>query len=270
MRGDMVRFTVRFALVLLLLPSALWAEETVCIQCHGSQPGRLGAPVEAWRGSIHAQNSNSCHGCHGGDPTDFANAMDPQRGFVGVPADEDIPAFCGRCHVGVLEDYSQSAHGLALGAGGPQCVTCHGNHAVKKASLDLINEKDCSRCHSYERAAKMRSALAETEARILELDGALSGLKRLGMDTSELQGSLFAERNRFHRLFHSVDVDKVSRQTAEVQAGLDKVRQRIGEIQSELKGRKTAGAVVVALLVLGGIVALLIRKTYEEEDAGKS
>lgn len=253
-------------LLLFVMPLCARAEETVCIQCHGSQPGRLGAPVEAWRGSIHAENANSCHGCHGGDPTDFANAMSPERGFIGVPADEDIPAFCGRCHVGVLENYKQSAHGQALGAGGPQCVTCHGNHAVKKASLALINKEDCSRCHEYQRAEQMRAALVETEGIIHALDGAIAALYRVGISTNELEGALFAERNRFHRLFHSVDVDKIRQQSAAVQSELGKVRQHISDIEQELQMRKRVGAVVIALLVLGGIVALLIRKTYEEEE----
>src|SRR6185369_2377020 len=30
--------------------------ETVCIQCHGSLPDKLGAPVKLWRTSIHAEN----------------------------------------------------------------------------------------------------------------------------------------------------------------------------------------------------------------------
>ena len=64
--------------------------ETVCIQCHGAQPGRLGEPVKLWRDSIHAENGISCNDCHGGDPKDLANAMSPARGFLGVPKDAAI------------------------------------------------------------------------------------------------------------------------------------------------------------------------------------
>lgn len=252
-------------LLLLLLPGALCAEETVCIQCHGGQTGPLGEPVDLWRQSVHAANGISCHDCHGGDPTDFAMAMSPERGFIGVPAEAEIPAFCGRCHVGVKEDYLQSAHGQALGAGGPQCVTCHGNHAVKQATPDLINPQDCSRCHDYGRAGEIKAAVVETDRRIAELELALKGLFRLGIATSEMQGELFSLRNEFHRLFHSVDVERVRGQTASFQQELDRIGGDVAAIENELVRRKMWGGGVVVLLVLGGILAMLLHKAYMEE-----
>jgi hypothetical protein len=253
-------------LLILLLPAALLAQETVCIECHGGLPGQLGEPVELWRQSIHAANGISCHGCHGGDPTDFAMAMSPERGFIGVPQEEEIPGFCGRCHVGVKEDYLQSAHGQALGQGGPQCVTCHDNHDVRKATPDLINPQDCSRCHDYGRADEIKSAVVETDRMISDLEQALKALHRIGIATSEMRGELFSLRNDFHRLFHSVDVEKVRGQTATFQQELDRIRGEVGVIEDELDRRKLWGGGVVALLVLGGILALLIHKAYLEEE----
>jgi hypothetical protein len=72
-----------FIFLMMLLPGTLFAQETVCIQCHGSLPDRLGEPVKLWRESIHSTNNISCHNCHGGDPADSANAMSPSRGFLG-------------------------------------------------------------------------------------------------------------------------------------------------------------------------------------------
>jgi hypothetical protein len=240
--------------------------ETVCIHCHGAQPGRLGAPVKEWRGSIHAANGISCHGCHGGDPTDAAMAMSPQRGFLGVPAEKAIPEFCGRCHVGVKEDYLASAHGRALGRGGPQCVTCHGNHAVRTATPELINQKDCSRCHEYGRADEIKSAVVETDRKINGIEGSLAALRRIGIATKEMDGELFALRNRFHRLFHSVDVEKVRGQTSGFDAELGKIRDRVAVIEAELARRKLWGAGVVALLVVGGILALLLHRSYMDDE----
>ncbi len=242
------------------------APETVCIQCHGGQPGRLGAPVKEWRGSVHAANGISCHDCHGGDPTDLAMAMNPARGFLGAPAQEAIPGFCGRCHIGVKEDYLASAHGRALGRGGPQCVTCHGNHAVRTATPELINRRDCSRCHDYGRAEEIKSAVVETDRRITELEQSLADLHRIGIATKEMKGELFALRNWFHRLFHSVDVEKVRSQTAGFQAELTKIRGRVAAIEAELKRRKFWGGIAITLLVCGGILALLIYKSYQEES----
>ena len=253
------------ALIAWVSPAAAQTEETVCIQCHGSQPGQLGAPVREWRTSIHAANGISCHNCHGGDPTDVAMAMSPERGFLGVPDEKSIPGFCGRCHVGVKEDYLASAHGRALGKGGPQCVTCHGNHAVQKASPDLINPKDCSRCHDYGRAEEIKSAVLETDRRITELERQLLSLRHIGIATAEMDGELFALRNRFHRLFHSVDVEKVRSQTAGFQTELGKISGRVAEIESKLNRRKLWGGAMVALLVGCGILSLLIYRSYRKE-----
>jgi hypothetical protein len=262
------------ALLLLLLPLA-WlsvptpacAQETSCVQCHGNFPGRLGDPVPQWRASIHAQNRVFCFNCHGGDPADTTMlAMSPEKGFVGVPADKEIPALCGQCHVGVLEDYLQSAHGQALGAGGPQCVTCHGNHRVVRATPDLINPQDCSRCHEYGRAGEIRSAVTQTDSVIISLEEDLNRFHLLGFATQDMETRIFELRNRFHRLFHSVDVDRVRAETAGFQEELAAIDADVDLIRERVQTRRMAGGAVVILLVAGGVVASLIRRTYRREE----
>lgn len=257
-----------FCLLLLLIFFTLpvLAEETVCIQCHGGQEGRLGAPVGQWQTSIHAKNGISCHDCHGGDPSDFAMAMDPSRGFIGVPQYTEVPAFCARCHLGVGEDYAASAHGQALDRGGPQCVVCHGNHTVVKASIELINEQSCSRCHSYERAAQVKQAISETEGTLTQLDKQIFGLHRLGIDTQKIKGELFSNRNDFRRLFHTVNVEKMRAQTDEFGKRLGKIQGQVDSIEETLFQRKMLGGLVALLLLVGGAVAMLIRKSYHEEE----
>lgn len=248
------------------LPAAPFAADTVCIECHGGQAGRLGAPVGEWRTSIHAANGVSCHDCHGGDPTDYAQAMSPERGFLGAPEYAQVPDFCGRCHVGVAAEYKSGAHGKALEQGGAQCVICHGNHAVQRASLDLINEESCSRCHPYERAALIRLSLVETDTMVKDVEHDLERLSRLGIAVDEMQGALFRERNRFHSIFHEVDVERVRGETAGVQGELGKIAKQVSAIDSGLGERKLWGSVVIALFVLTGVVFLLVRKAYEEEE----
>lgn len=240
--------------------------ESVCLQCHAGQPGHLGAPVQAWQGSVHQRNGISCHDCHGGDPADFANAMSPERGFIGAPAYEEVPEFCGRCHVGVLDDYRESAHGRKLGEGGAQCVICHDNHAVQEASLDLINEQDCSRCHDYGRAAEIRTALAETDARLLAVSAGFDRLKRLGASVEEGKGALFDLRNRFHRVFHSVEIEKVRNETGKVQAEAALLQEQIDEYDRQAGRRRIWGGFAVGLLVLLGMVLMQVRHTYAEEE----
>lgn len=260
-------------LILLLaiwavVPSLLFAEDTVCIQCHSGQPGRLGAPVAEWRTSVHAQNSISCHDCHGGDPTDFAMAMSPERGFIGAPEYAEVPDFCGRCHVGVAKEYKAGGHGLAVENGGAQCVVCHKNHAVNRANLDIINEETCTQCHSYERAALIRLSLVETDTLVSKVEQDLDRLYRLGFAVDEMKGSLFNQRNAFHRVFHDVDVDRVRQETAAVQAELGKIVSQIAEVDATLGKRKLWGSVVIGFFLLAGVIFLLVRKSYEEDEKG--
>jgi hypothetical protein len=254
-----------FALATYLLPSAAFAEapaEPVCIQCHSTMPEKYSQPVKLWRGSIHAENGIFCNGCHGGDPKDAANAMSPARGFLGVPKEPAIPAFCGRCHVGVLKDYLASAHGRKLGKGGPTCVTCHGNHGVVKASLELIKEKSCSRCHSFDRARIIRDAMQETEAMIVAIDGRIGAFKKTGADTDKLEKELFSVRNRFHTLFHNVNVDLVKKESAQIQADLKKIQVALARLDDAQQKRKIAGAAAVSFMLLIALVLHLLRKTF--------
>jgi len=253
-------------LLLLITCSAFAADDTVCQQCHAGQPGHLGEPVGKWELSVHNENGISCHDCHGGDPTDFAMAMSPERGFLGVPAGKDIPAFCGRCHVGIKEDYDQSAHGKALGTGGPQCVTCHGSHQIVRASLELINETSCSRCHEYGRAAEIKEALQSTDNRIADLETELKVLHKEGIATDEMEGKLFSLRNDYHRIFHSVDVDQVVRETDAFQQRLDELSALASSNQDDLGQRKIFGGVIILLFVVAGVLLLMLKKTFEVED----
>jgi hypothetical protein len=242
---------------------AAGADEIVCIQCHSKLPGKFGAPVKLWRGSIHDENGIACNSCHGGDPKDAANAMSPARGFLGAPKEKDIPAFCGRCHVGVLKDYLTSLHGQALGKGGPNCVTCHGNHQVVKASLELINEKNCSRCHSYTQAETIKGVMAKTEGRIMALDAAIAAFKQKGIDTDILEKSLFAVRNSFRSLFHTVDAARVETDVKRMDAELQKLDERLRHLAELQYKRKLFGAFAVSGALLLALLLYLLGKTYE-------
>lgn len=265
-------FCVRLCAALLLvfvsfvLPTTSAAEESaepVCIQCHSKMPEKYSLPVKLWKGSIHAENGIGCNGCHGGDPKDAANAMSPARGFLGAPKEPAIPAFCGRCHVGVMKDYLASAHGRKLGAGGPTCVTCHGNHQVIKASLELINEKSCSRCHSYERAKIIRDAMQQTESTIVAIDGRINAYKMTGTDTDKMGKELFAVRNRFHTLFHNVNVELVKKESTQIQADLKKIQVALDALDTTHQKRKLFGAGSVAFLLLLALIVHLLKKTFD-------
>jgi hypothetical protein len=147
-------------------------------------------------------------------------------------------------------------------------VTCHGNHAVRKASLDLINPGDCGRCHTYERAEKIRGAMEVTERAMDALQIELAGLHRLGFATKALDGELFAARNSFRRLFHTVDIAKVRQETAAIQTQLGQVQTQIEQRQAELARRHLWGAGAITLLLgIGGLALLLHREYLGGKDA---
>lgn len=257
-------FSVATTLSFILPPQARAQEEIVCIQCHDKLQGRLSEPVGLWRGSIHAENGIACNGCHGGDPKDMANAMNPARGFIGAPKEEAIPAFCGRCHVGVLRDYLQSPHGRALGHGGPTCVTCHSNHRVVKASLAIINEQNCSRCHGFERAMIIKEAMTATDRRLNAIDQGIAGYKGMGIDTERLEKGLFAVRNRFHSLFHEVDVRRVQGEAGGINAELDKLDTVLQEFAAEQVRRRLIGAAAVGVALIAALLFYLLKRSYDK------
>ena len=260
-RGCLLVLAILFAMSMNC--GGVYADEIVCITCHSAMPGKYGEPVKLWKGSIHSENGIACNACHGGDPKDAANAMKKERGFLGAPKYNDVPEFCGRCHVGVMKDYLASAHGRAIATGGPNCVMCHGNHQVVKASLQLINEKSCSRCHSYERAKLIRGAMQVTEGIIVNLDARITGYKLLGTDTDRMEKELFSQRNRFHSMFHNVDVKRVTAESTRIQAELKKLDAELTGLDEQGRKRKVAGGIAVAGALLAGVLVHFLRKTLD-------
>lgn len=258
-------FVLCFALLALSLAIPCAARgEIVCLQCHGAQTGRGGIPVKQWRNSVHDENGISCNDCHGGDPTDAVNAMNPARGFLGVPKETAIPAFCGRCHIGIMKDYLQSAHGKALGKGGPTCVTCHHAHDIHKVTLDLINQTNCSRCHTYERAAIIKNAMQQTEANISAIGSTIQNLKEQGVDTDRYEKGLFALRNSYHALFHEVNTAKVQGESGRINQELTKISDQLTQIDNEHRQRRIIGGFVAGLFLIGALFVHLLKKTYDQ------
>lgn len=239
------------------------AVEIVCLQCHATLPEVYSRPVTLWRGSIHAANGIACNDCHGGNPTDAATAMNPAQGFLGAPVEEEIPAFCGRCHVGVLKDYLSSQHGQALGSGGPTCVTCHGSHQIAKATLELINESLCSRCHSYERARRIKMTMTALDGQITALDTRITSLKQGGIAVDRLEKGLFAARNRFHSLFHTVDIQVVKRESEHILAELTLLEEALQGIDASHRQRRIVGFFVVLGALFVALTAYLLRKNRD-------
>ena len=274
--------------LMLVLPAAAWAgyqedfekefmskawsgeqvEANVCIECHSSDTMKqeYRSVVDSWNASWHAQNGISCEHCHGGDPKDADLSMSRQRGFVGAPKTAEVPAFCGKCHVGILKNFQESGHGKALRAGkkAPTCITCHGSHGTRKANIDIISEPLCTRCHSYDRAREMKQALFLTEKKFAELEHNLGLLKQQGIYTREEERALFNTQAEFRTLFHTVDVSLVKQQTDVFSTRLDQMAKQLDAMRRELAKRRNFSAFLLLAFSGMGIVLFLLSKTPEE------
>ncbi|MCL5022687.1 MAG: cytochrome C [Nitrospirae bacterium] len=245
-------------------------EKSACIECHTSDMMKAsfrGIPDE-WQGSWHALNEVSCHDCHGGDPKDPSMAMSHVRGFVGKPNYEDVPEFCGKCHIGIMKNYLESGHGRALKATrkGPNCVTCHGSHGIQRASIDIINEQLCTRCHSYERAKTMKQALFLTEKRMGEIGKELNELRGEGIFVGDEEKTLFSTQAEFRALFHTVDVSLVKKSTDEFTKRLDGIEKNVRKTSAELRIRRNFSAFLTFVFAGLAIIVGMLARTYKDKD----
>jgi formate-dependent nitrite reductase cytochrome c552 subunit len=243
-------------------------EEGVCIDCHTSSQMKeeyLAIPQE-WKMSIHYQNGVSCHDCHGGDPADAAvSCGTPHSGFVGTPKYKDVPKMCGKCHIGILKSYNKSGHGKAMMATGegPNCVTCHHSHNIQKASINIINEVTCKKCHTYDRARTMKQALFMTEKKIDDLDSEIKDLISQGVSAEDEQKMLFRTQAEFRTVFHSINVDLVKARASEFDGKLDTIAGMISDIKDELGFRKNFSAFLFLMFVLLSVVVYLLQKSLQ-------
>jgi hypothetical protein len=147
------------------------AANDTCYNCHVSVDSAQQAIADEWKASVHAGAGIGCADCHGGDPTSdkVTVAMDPARGFQGVPDRRETVDICGTCHSNVermrayqvptdqYAKYRTSVHGQQLLTAGDTrvaiCTDCHGTHDVKKASdptsrvYPLNVPTLCASCH---------------------------------------------------------------------------------------------------------------------------
>jgi nitrate/TMAO reductase-like tetraheme cytochrome c subunit len=237
-------------------------EQNVCIDCHDSELMKddyKAIPGE-WRKSWHYQNGVSCQDCHGGDPKDAGKSMTKESGFIGAPKPKAVPEFCGKCHIGILENYRGSAHGKALKATGqaPNCVVCHGSHNVQKANLNIINEELCGLCHTYDRAKTIKASLQLTEQKINEIDKELKTLKAGLINTGDEEKTLFGTQAEYRTLFHTQDVNLVTDRTAEFTKKLAVLQQQVQKGFEELKFRQDFAILIILIFVGLGVCIFLL------------
>ncbi len=169
--------TLLLILVVVILTAPLsWAQNN-CLDCHLElEDDELTPAATAFADDVHAKAGLTCASCHGGDPAanvddgELERAMDPKKGYIGVPKRSDIPNMCGRCHsdpvymhgydpnvpVDQAAQYWTSVHGQKLRAGDDkvaECASCHQAHgilAVKDPRAPVYPTRvpeTCGNCH---------------------------------------------------------------------------------------------------------------------------
>jgi nitrate/TMAO reductase-like tetraheme cytochrome c subunit len=110
-------------------------------------------PFEEYEQSVHgkalyrdglikiAAVCTDCHGVHNIQPAGTP-LLRPRR-----------PETCGRCHIGILNIYEESSHGIAAikekNSDAPVCADCHGEHTIA-IPFDGEISVVCSKCHAEE------------------------------------------------------------------------------------------------------------------------
>lgn len=130
-----------------------------CGSCHGDKKfiaqHKLPNVYSQYTDSIHgfalskdgllvAATCSSCHGAH--------DILPPSNSKSRVNR-VNVPATCGTCHQGIVEQYNQGIHGQKLAAGdlkAPVCSDCHTAHQisnVREASFQMKTGATCGNCH---------------------------------------------------------------------------------------------------------------------------
>jgi hypothetical protein len=236
-------------------------ERIVCLTCHTAKwmKPQFRVVVPQWRKSIHYRNGVACNNCHGGNPHNAGLAMSPKSGFVGVPTYQEVPQFCGKCHIGI---YKSCLHCVSMMTNpkGPNCVTCHGAHDIQKANINIINPSLCGRCHSYARAKIMKAALMQTETRMNKIDKELKILNAGLISTSADEKILFRTREAYRSLFHTIDVPLVKEKTAGFNKRLAAIQTRVEAGFRQMRFRRYYSIVLILLFIGLAITIFLLSR----------
>ena len=155
----------------------------------------------------------------------------------------------------------KSPHWLTEKEGRPVCTSCHTAHHQQRATLELINDRDCSMCHTYDRAKKIKFVMEGTEIRIEMLNKRIGKVKEEGFNTQSLEAALFANRNEFHRLTHVLSGDLIIDRTDTITSDTNKIERSVRHHETTIRDRKIFGAILIAFLFISAFVIHNYRKT---------
>ncbi len=196
-----------------------------------------------------------------------------------------IPATCGKCHPGPMENFEQSAHAAATEDASATvtqtekmkaCYNCHGNHKIAKAAPALFDET-CTKCHpagSFEAqvGGNMKMALAQVRERAEKIKAGFKTLEEFGLSTERWRSELEQLKSMEHQaLFASHTVNEASFQAVLVPAAtlLENAEGVLNEFEESRRSQWTA--LVFTWIVLGLFILLLFikLKRVQADSSGK-
>lgn len=286
------------------------AKVATCISCHGVHgilsPGNAGSPVHPthvaetcahchadasymagydiptdqfakYQRSVHghmlliqldtsAPTCNDCHGNHGAFP----------------PGSTSVDAVCGQCHPVNRDFFVASPHKAAFDRQAlPECVVCHGNHEVLRATDDMLGIGEgsvCIGCHApdskgYAAAGQMHSAVGRLRGAI---DGAQQAVMRAnaaGMEVGEAEFTLQEAREALVQTRNQVHTADPASLEKVVGPGTDiatAVERTANDALIELANRRRLA--IIPLGVIAIVAGLLYRKIrmLDSEEPPKS
>ncbi|MCH8208596.1 MAG: hypothetical protein IIA62_06040 [Nitrospinae bacterium] len=235
-----------------------------CVACHRDLPvERLSRPVTLWASSVHAEVGNTCDGCHGGDPDNpTKNSMSAKNNFYAAPKEEDIINFCGKCHRELADNFQTSEHAITETQ---NCIGCHGSHAIRRISIEIINPEKCGACHDYESADKLKTVLLHLHDRFEDSKEKILQIR--GLPTQPLEdelGKVWKQLRQVRMVSHTFDMTRIEKRAEEVQTLMQTMESEIARLEDIGLERKFLGLGLIGLFVALAITTWLYNRTEKK------
>lgn len=244
----------------------------LCSSCHADKERMNKYDIrtdqfDKWQKSVHGEaflagnvNAPTCTGCHG------AHASTP-------PDASSVARACGRCHEQEMQLFEQSPHSQGFKKRGlAQCVACHSNHDVARASAVMVGlgpDSTCMKCHAHddkprqvardisellrgarERAAEARAAVARATALGLRVAGSAYALDQVSTAELKVRG-----------VVHTLDPARVQALVADIDTSAAETLTLVSNAEHARKLERRG--YYIALALAGLLLVTLVLKTLQ-------
>ncbi len=188
--------------------------------------------------------------------------MSRENGFKGVPEEEQIASFCGKCHQEISKNFAGSPHGML---GQPTCKYCHGSHTIKRIGDQIIREDKCTMCHEYESPAKLKEVLQVLHRQFQEAENKVKLIN--GFPTEPLEKDLKENRKNLRqvqRTVHKFDLSLIQTKAEDVKTKITQTTLEIDRLIELTQNRKKWGLLIVLVFIGLTILTYFYNKQSQE------